>query len=233
MKNEERRAIWWVRASGAAVLALAIAMFAVMPKAPVHRNVDGLGGAVIGFELARTPEDVFGIVGEPGDSRRPVAVAAMDRTNQIDFFFMVAYPALSFAIAALLVARSAAPRALLGFVGLLAIAMFVGDLTENLQLLTLSHLTAAPAMERPLAWLRVATHLKWLALFATALALGWYVLRDRGWWRWTAPVFAGAGLLGLAGVVWPVGIEAGANVIGVAWLLTWIHSLSVPTRATD
>jgi hypothetical protein len=59
------------------------------------------------------------------------------------------------------------------------------------------------------------------------------VLHDRSSWRWISPVFAGAGLLGFAGAVWPPGVEAGANVLAVAWILTWIWALVVRTRPAD
>jgi hypothetical protein len=233
MASEKRRAVRWVRATGALMVAISLAMFATMPKAPVHRNVDGLGGAVIGFELSQTPDDVFGIVGEPGDFRRPIAVAAMDRTNQIDFLFMIAYPALCVAIANLLVVRGTAPRWLRRLVVGLALAMFLGDATENRQLLQLSHLIDPASMATPLARLQVATRIKWFALFATALIEGWYVSRDKSGWRWISPVFAGAGLVGFAGVVWLPGVEAGANVLAIAWILTWVWALVVRTPATD
>jgi hypothetical protein len=235
MTNDEARAVWSVRLSGAAVLAFGVALFVLMPKTAVRENVDGLQGAVIGFELATTPAHVLGILGRPDDAARPAMVEAMDRVNRIDFLFMIAYPVLSFAIALWLAARGVAPRWLPPAVAALALAMWAGDFVENLQLLTLSKTIDADAMARPLAILRVATRIKWTALFVTALLEGAYVWRDRSGWRWSALVFVGAGLLGLAGFGWLAGVEHGANLLGVGWLWTWIHALRaqpahVPSR---
>jgi hypothetical protein len=226
MGQDEASARRLVRIFGGAVLVLGIVLFAVMPKTVVRENVGGLDGAVIGFELATTPGHVLGILGHPGDVQRPEVVHAMDLANRIDFLFMIAYPALSLAIALWLVARGAAPRALPMAVGVLALAMWAGDLIENLQLLKLSQTTDAAAMASPLAILRIATRVKWKALFLTALLEGAFVWRDASGWRWSALVFAVAGVLGMAGFVgWLPGVEHGANLLGLAWAWTWVHSL--------
>jgi hypothetical protein len=225
MGTDEARAVRLVRIAGGAVLVLGAVLFAVMPKTAVRENVGGLQGAVIGFELATTPAHVLGILGQPGDTARPDTVRAMDLANRIDFLFMIAYPALSIGIALWLSARGVAPRWLLPAVAALALAMWAGDLIENLQLLQLSQTTDPAAMARPLAILRVATGIKWAALFNTALLEGLCVWRDTSGWRWSALVFVGAGLLGMAGFAWLPGVEHGANLLGVGWLWTWIHAL--------
>jgi len=225
MHVDERSAVRLVRLAGAAVLAVGIALAIVMPQKAVTRNVEGLAGAVIGFELATTPEEVFGILGAPDHPQRAATVGAMDRANRIDFLFMLAYPVLAVAIARLLVARGLAPGAFATIVGGLALVMVAGDFIENRQLLALSHLTDPAAMAEPLARLRTATVWKWAALFLSALATARFVWRDASAWRWSAVVFAAAGLLGLSGIVWLPGVEWGANVIGIAWVWSWIHAL--------
>jgi hypothetical protein len=225
MGCDEARAIRLVRLAGGAVLILGAVLFAVMPKTAVRENVGGLQGAVIGFELATTPAHVLGILGQPGDPARPDTVRAMDLANRIDFLFMIAYPALSLGIAFWLAARGIGPRSLPTIVGLLALAMWAGDLIENLQLLQLSQTTDPGAMAKPLAVLRVATWIKWKSLFITALLEGAFVWRDASTWRWSALVFVAAGALGITGVVWLPGVEYGANLLGVGWLWTWIHAL--------
>ena len=104
--------------------------------------------------------------------------------------------------------------------------MWAGDLIENLQLLRLSQTTDPGAMARPLAILWVATRAKWKALFCTSLLEGAFVWRDASGWRWCALVFVVAGLLGMAGVTgWLPGVEHGANLLGLGWAWTWVHSL--------
>jgi len=225
MHVDERNAVRLMRLAGAAVLAIGIALAIVMPQKAVTRNVDGLSGAVVGFELVTTPDEVLGILGAPDHPQRAAAVQAMDRANRVDFLFMLAYPALAVAIVRLLVARGLAPRAATPIVGLLALVMIVGDFIENRQLLVLSQLTDPAAMAEPLARLRTATIWKWAALFLSALTTAPFVWRDASTWRWSAVVFAAAGLLGLCGIVWLPGVEWGANVIGVAWLWSWVHAL--------
>jgi hypothetical protein len=149
----------------------------------------------------------------------------MDRTNRIDFLFMIAYPALFVAVAGLLLARGLAPNWLLPTVGLLAVTMAVGDFIENRQLLTLSQTTDPGAMAGALSVLWVATRIKWAALFVAAILEGVFVWRDRSFWRWSALPFVAAGVVGLVGFVWLPGIELGGNLVGVAWLVTWIHAL--------
>jgi hypothetical protein len=233
MEHDEARAVRLVRLAGGATLLLGIVLFAVMPKTAVRENVDGLQGAVVGFELATTPAHVVGILGQPSDPAHDAMVRSMDLTNRIDFLFMIAYPALTFAIALWLVARGALPRWLTPTIAVLSFAMWAGDCVENLQLLQLSHATDAAAMAGPLAVLRVATRIKWSALFVAALVESPFVWRDASGWRWSAVVFLVAGALGVVGLVaWLPGVEHGANLLGVGWAWTWIASLRARPAAT-
>jgi hypothetical protein len=226
MGYEEARAERLVRWAGGATLLLGVVLFAVMPKNAVRENVDGIAGAVVGFELTTTPAHVVGILGQPSDPAHDAMVRAMDLTNRIDFLFMIAYPALSFGIALWLVARGVAPRWLVPTTAVLALAMWAGDCTENLQLLKLSHVTDPAAMAGPLAILRVATRIKWGALFVAALLAGGFIRRDPSGWRWSAVVFLVAGALGVVGLLaWLPGVEHGANLLGVGWAWTWIAAL--------
>jgi hypothetical protein len=228
---DERPAIRLVRWTGAAVFALALAMLAGMPTTAVRKNLDGVRGAVVGFELVATPEEVLDILGHAGDPDRAATIAAMDRTNRIDFLFMIAYPALFVAIAGLLVARGLAPTWLIHAIGLLAFLMAVGDFIENRQLLMLSRTTDPAAMAGPLLVLWPATRMKWAALFVAAILTGVYVRRDRTWWRWSALGFVAAGAVGLVGFLWLPGMELGGNLVGLAWLVTWVHALRSRRRS--
>lgn len=221
----ESRALTFVRATGSAVFVLALILFAVMPKEPVHANVPGFNSVVVGFELASAPQHVFGILGSPADPSRDATVQAMDLTNRIDFLFMIAYPALFAAIACLLVARGHAPRLFVLVVTTLAVVMGIADALENRQLLALSHITDATRMSEPLRLLRTYTSLKWIAIFVTSGLVAAFIRRDVSWWRWSAPVFGLSGalaLLALKNVSW---LEPAANVLAVGWLMTWMHAI--------
>jgi hypothetical protein len=223
--TSERRAIMIVRANGAIVVALSLMMLAVFPAAPVERNVPGFVSPVVGFELASTPEHVFGILGRPDDPRRADAVARMDRGNRIDFVYMIAYPALYAGIALLLRARGRLPGPLAKFLLLLPVVMWLGDLLENRELLILSQLTDGAAMADPLARLRTVTFMKWHALFGASLLIAFPIWQDRSWWRWCGLAFGAAGILGFGSLVHLPLLEAAAYVMALAWLGTWVYSL--------
>lgn len=221
----EANALNLVRATGAALAVLAVVLLLVMPKAPVRANVPGFESPVIGFELASTAEHVFGILGRPEDRARAAAVRAMDLTNRIDFLFMIAYPAFFVAIACLLTARGAAPLALIRATALLAVAMAVADALENRQLLVLSQSIDPIQMAEPLRILRVFTVIKWTALFVTSGLVAVFVGRRASGFRWSAPIFALAALLGAFALHAASWLEPAANVLAVAWLATLVHAL--------
>jgi hypothetical protein len=221
----ERRALTLVRATGTILLLLSVVLVIVMPKAPVRGNVPGFSGAVVGFELASTPEHVFGILGRPGDPVRERVVRAMDLTNRIDFLFMLAYPAFFVAIACLLFARGLVPGIVVLAVGALAILMAGSDALENRQLLVLSHVTEPAAMTQLLGRLRACTSVKWTALFGAAILLAPYAWRDPGGLKWSGFAFGLAGVMGTAAVLRLSLLEPAANVLALGWLMAWIHAL--------
>jgi hypothetical protein len=218
-------ALWAVRGAGLAVVVLLVLLLAVMPSAPVHANLPGFTSPVVSFELATEPEQVLQILGRPGEEARESTVAAMDLGNRLDFLFLVAYPALHVAIAALLVARGLAPRRLVRAVGALAAAMAMGDAVENLQLLVLSHLTEPDAMREVLPLLAVSTRVKWIALYVASALLAPFVWRAPGRWRYSALLLGAGAALGALGPLWPPGVEYGAYPLALAWLWAWGDAL--------
>jgi hypothetical protein len=222
---DERRAILILRTSGAAVLLLSIVMLVVFPPTPIERNVPGFTSPVVGFELASTPEHVFGILGAPDAVARPEAVRRMNLGNRIDFAFMIAYPALYLGIALLLRARGRIRGLIATLLLVLPAVMWLGDLLENLQLLRLAELTDPAAMAGPLARLRVFTTMKWHAIFGASALVAYPIWQDRSWWRWTAPVFGVAAAIGFFSVALLPAIEVAAYVVALAWLATWVYSL--------
>jgi hypothetical protein len=225
MTDDERRAIRIMRWSGGGVVLLTIVMLAVFPAAPVERNVPGFANPVVGFELASEPEHVFGILGRPGDPRRPDAVRRMNRGNEIDFAFMITYSLLYAGIVALLRARGVVTGGFARFLAFLPVVMWLGDLLENVQLLTLAGLTDPAAMAGPLGRLRVFTIMKWHALFGTSLLIAFPIWRQPSWWRWAGLIFGVAGVVGFTSVAYLPAIETAGYVLGLAWLVTWIYAL--------
>ena len=220
-----RRATSILRLAGAVMMALTVVMLVVFPATPARRNLPGLQSPIIGFELARTPEDVAGLLGDFGTPERADYAARMDRGNWLDFAFMLAYAAFHAAIALRLAAQGRLPQGVFVVLLVLAADMLLFDALENRELLFLSTAAPAPEMDASLARLHLFTLLKWYAIFGSAGLLAPFLWREPDWWRFAAPVFALAALLGVVGVVHPPSIEWGAYVIAVAWLLTWIHAL--------
>ena len=224
VSSAERSARRIIQIAGTIMLVLTVAMLRAFPQAPVHRNQAGFTSPVVAFELAGTPEDVAGILGETGSAERVEAARKMDRGNEIDFAFMVAYAAFHVGIALLLAAHGLVRGGVLATLLVLAAVMAPADALENRQLLFLSHAAPSPEMTAALARLRVFTLIKWYAIFAFAALVTPYVWRERDWWRWSAPLFGLGALLGFAWIVYPVGLEYAGYLIAIAWLLTYIRS---------
>jgi hypothetical protein len=220
----ERHALLVLRVAATAAMVLSVILLAVMPSHPVTANVPGFTSPVIGFELASEPAHVLGILGTPGMPARAETVRRMDLGNRIDFLFMVAYPALYVGIALLLAARGRVRGATARVLLFLPVLMALGDALENRQLLVLSATVDPAAMTAPLAALGLFTRLKWYAIYLESALVAPFIWREAGWWRWSAPVFGTAALLGLASVVHLPALEYGANVVGVAWVMTLVRS---------
>jgi len=214
-----------LRIAGLVMIILSVVLLAVFPTAPARRNLPGIQSPIIGFELARTREDVAGLLGDPGTPERAAYAAHMDRGNYLDFAFMVAYAVFHAAIALRLAARGRLSRSLLVVLLVLAADMLVFDALENRELLILSAAEPSPLMDDALARLRVFTLLKWYAIFGSAALLAPVLWREQDSSRMAAPLFALAALCGVVGLLHPPGIEWGAYAIALAWLVTWIHAL--------
>ena len=211
--------------AGTAVLALFATFQVVNPKHPVHQNPPGFRDPVAAFELASTPEQVFGILGWPEDRAREETVRQMDLGTRLDFLFLLAYPAFHVGIALLLGAHGAPRAAVAGLVALAAV-MAVGDALENRELLRLMATTDPGAMAPALARLRCFTLAKWWALFVASGLIAILVAREPGWWRWSAPFFGLAALVGFASAAYLPAIEMSATPIAVAWAMTYARAFA-------
>ncbi len=227
----ERRALTIIRAAGTAMVVLTAVFLAILPSKPVHENLPGFGNPLVGFELASTPEQVFGILGRPGEPARAEAVRRTDLGNRIDFLFMIAYPAMFAGIALLFAAHGALAPRLRAVVLALAVVMALGDALENRELLTLSGTADAAAMLPALARLQVFTRVKWYAIYAACALLAGGAWHERGVWRWTAPFFAVAAVLGALSVAYLPAIETGMYALTIAWLIAYVRGWRAPRAA--
>ena len=228
----ERAARRLVRVSGSALLVLFVVLRLVGPHAPAERNPPGFRDPVVAFELASTPEDVLGILGRPGTAIRAETVPRMVHATQVDFAFLVVYPAFYVGVAALLAAERRVARGIVPVIAACAVAMAVADALENRQLLLLAAAADPGAMSIPLAWLRLFTLVKWYVLFVASAILAVAGWRAGGWWRWSAPFLALAAVLGAETARWPPAVEWAIAPLGVAWMICYVAALARPRRAT-
>jgi hypothetical protein len=217
-----------VRVAGSAVLVLFVAFQVIGPHRPAERNPPGFSDPIMAFELAATPDDVLGILGRPGTPARAEVVPLVLRATAADFAFLLAYPALCVGIAALLVARGRAPRALLPALIALALVMAAADALEDRQLLVLAAAGDPGTMSIPLAWLRLFTLIKWYAIFLASALLAVFVWREPGWWRWSAPLFGATALVGAATALWPPAVEWTIPPLGAAWGMSYVAAFVLP-----
>jgi hypothetical protein len=219
-----RRAIRLVRLAGTAVLALFVAGLLFSPRAAVRANLPGFSNPVVGLELVGTPAEALDILGHPGDPGRPDMIRRMRLVTWLDFLFLLAYPAFHAAVALLLHARGRIGATTVRVVVALAVAMSLGDAVENVQILALCDTVDPAVMAGPLGWLRAATVFKWGAIFVASAVLAAGVRRERGWWRWTTPLFALGALSGALGAAHPPAVEWSLAPLGLAWLATYARA---------
>ena len=226
----EQSGLRCVRLAGGAVLALFVVFQFVNPRQPVVANTPGFRDPVAGFELASSPTDVLGILGQPGNPGRAAAVRSMRAGTYLDFFFLLAYPTFYVGIAVVLAARGTLARGVAAAVIGLAVVMTMGDALENLQLLRLTDTVDPAAMAAPLARLRVFTLAKWWALFAASALLVPALWQSGGSGRWSGPLFAIAAGLGFASVVHRPAIEWAIAPLGIGWTIVWVAALASRAR---
>jgi len=226
----DRPALLLVRVAGTVAIVLMIAFLVILPSKPVHENLPGLQSPMLGFELASEPEHVFGILGRPGEAVREDVVRRTDFANEIDFVFMVAYPALFVGIAWMLAARGSLSRTLLGVMIMFAVGMALGDALENRELLFLSNAADPVAMMPSLARLQRFTHVKWDAIFGASAVLALGTMQERGWFRWSSFAFGLAAVSGFAASFgYLSGIEIGMYLLAIGWIMAYVRGWQRPS----
>jgi hypothetical protein len=121
-------------------------------------------------------------------------------------------------------------RPLLLVVAVLAATMAVADGLENGELLLLCGFPDPTAMSASLARLRAFTLTKWYAIYAASGVLVPFLWRVGGRWRWAAPAFAAAAVIGAASVVHLPAIEHSSLLLSVAWTISYWGSFERPLR---
>ena len=221
----ERTARLVIRVAGTVAIVLMIVFLGLFPARALHQNLPGITSPILGLELASQPEQVFGILGFPGEAERADYVRRVDLGNELDFLFMIAYPALFFGIALLLGAHGSLARGVVILAGVLAVTMALGDALENRELLFLSGAADPAAMMPSLARLQRFTHVKWDAIFVASALLALGASREAGWFCWSAPFYFIAAVLGLSATFgWLAGIELGMYPLAIGWIMAYVRA---------
>lgn len=183
------------------------------------------------FELALTPAEILAVLDSPATR------SILDANNRWDFLFMTLYSlmhAAFFLYAASLnrlrqrVRFRSAFFIYFGFA--LSAIMFIGDVLETRQLLSLSNaVTEEDVLQLGLKWLIVTTRIKWAALFVASMLLGLstaaYFGRTPG--ILLSVLFASAGTLGLMSLIHPPArplCELATTLMALAWLWLLVHA---------
>jgi hypothetical protein len=220
-----------------ATMALMIAMSGGEIARPAqYPNKQGFTQAIFWFEMVRSPQEVFEVLGAPNSPEGMHLRETMDATNRYDYLFLVCYPLL-IASLFLFLGRLAddAQRPLpLGKIivaaGLVlsAVTLFA-DAYENIQLLKLTSYTDVASIDNGIiARLIIATNVKSGAISCAGVLLVYcYALYFRKSWGILLPLlYAASTLLGVIALAVPSQralIEKGASLGMTGWIISTIH----------
>ncbi len=231
--------------TGLATIIMAIVLTVAPGAMPPPATMDHAAkftNTILWFELAKDVDEVFAVLGPFDDAVGVERREKLDRVNQLDFGFMVAYSAFNGALVILVWSLNRGRRfwnglSLVGAGTIFAALMLVGDVIENLQLLQLSGFaTTDDVPAEVMRQLNVWTRVKWGALFAESILLAWgyavYFLRpteNRLQWAGliVALSFAAAAVIGFPSLAvdsiryW---LETASLCLFPAWLLSLFHA---------
>lgn len=162
--------------TGLAVIVISIILLVSGPRKAVKLPA-GFYTPVVAFEFMETRAEVLDLFGHAPSAERASLVSEMDRTNRIDFLYMIAYTLF-------LVILSAACRVNSGkkwFILPACISLVVlgADVTENIQLLAITAKINEYEISHELYLLRIFTWIKWGGLAGVFLTLVPF-MRGRG-----------------------------------------------------
>ena len=231
--------------TGVATIFTAIVMTVVpgtVPPPASSEHAAKFTNTIIWFELVKDVDEVFAVLGPFDDLTGMERREKLDRVNQLDFGFMVAYSAFNGALVILVWTLNRGRRlwqglSLIGVGTMLAALMLVGDVIENLQLLRLTgYASVNDVPAEVMRQLNVWTRVKWGALFAESILLAWgysaYFLRPgenriQRAGLVIAICFAAAAVLGFPSLTvvsiryW---LESASACLLPAWLFSLFHA---------
>lgn len=195
--------------------------FPVEPK----KLPKGFRSPILALELATSPADVRGIVGDVGDPRRVTMRASL----KADFFFIGAYWVLFVAMAVLLARRDFSwAKWLAVAAGCCATAAAGFDILENFYIFRLLDTTLAKMTQGILDSMSRATLIKWTLVFGTTALLAPMFLWRQDWIVWIGYLYVLTFVIGLIGLLvyrpaieWATSYPMGLGLITLAFLFTF------------
>jgi hypothetical protein len=247
MERARRRALFVVITGLATIISVIVMMTMAGKELPPHKipNDAGLHSTMLWFELAYTPQEIFDNLGPIHSPHGPPRRMQLDIANQYDYAFMVCYSlfnaALIYLVTHLNIYRLKSLIKLRVFLVLgllLSVAMLLGDIVENVQLLELTKVQsvadigATSLVSNLVYWTRV----KWGAIFVVCLMLsaGYASYFRRIPTLLLPAVYAVAGISGLIAISLAdtriVMEMLSTRAIAVAWAASLLHAGLVVVR---
>ena len=247
MERARRRALFVVFTGLATIVSVVVMVTMAGKEVPPHKipNDSGLHSTMLWFELAYTPQEIFDNLGPIDSPHGATRRLHLDVTNKYDYGFMVCYSlfnaALIYLVTHLNVYRLKSLiklRVFLVFGLLLCVAMLVGDIVENMQLLELTKSLSVEDIERTnlMANLVYWTRIKWGAIFVACLMLsaGYASYFRRIPTLLLPAVYAVAGISGLIAISLAdtriVMEMLSTRAIAVGWTASLLHAGLVVVR---
>ena len=247
MERARRRALFVVLTGLATIVSVVVMVTMAGKEVPPHTvpNDAGLHSTMLWFELAYTPKEIFDNLGPISSQHGPIRRLQLDIANRYDFAFMVCYSlfnaALVYLVTHLNVYRLKSLIKLRVFLVLgllLCVAMLVGDIVENLQLLELTKTQSVADIERTnlMTTLVYWTRIKWGAIFIVCLMLsaGYASYFRRIPTLLLPAVYAVAGISGLIAISLAdtriVMEMLSTRAIAVAWFASLLHAGLIVVR---
>lgn len=143
---------------------LTIVLSVVQPNKAVHALPSGLHSPILALELAFTPQEIIGILGEFDTLVGQSARSGFFLGTHIDTFYIIAYFLSYFLLTVLMVYRQNASRWWIFSSLAILLLTAVADLLENNALFQILLTPGEALLETPLEHLIVFTRLKWIAL---------------------------------------------------------------------
>lgn len=209
-------------------------------------NENGFTDAIVWFELAESPQEIFLILGPADIEAGQTLRKNLDQINYFDYGFMACYSLYHLPVFMLLILLNrGAGRNIFGsnlyfYIGLFMIAaMWMGDAIENYYLLQLTNYTSANDIPvGDILRLQIWTRVKWVALFGAMLHIGISYASYLGLnWRSLLAVLyttgAVLGLISLASSQTRFLLELAGALLFLGWIVVFGHAIIRLVRKQD